>query len=155
MAENQADLFGKRAVIPAGFRYQPELLTEADEHLLVQRFSELEFASFEFHGFFGKRRVVYFGHRYDFGGGGLKKGSEIPAFILPVRETVASIFGLQPPSLEQVLVTEYAAGAAIGWHKDRSVFGDVVGVSLLSSCLFRFRKKAGAKWDRHSMTLEP
>jgi hypothetical protein len=35
--------------------------------------------------------------------------------------------------------TEYAPGAAIGWHKDRSVFGDIVGISLLSPCTFRLR----------------
>jgi alkylated DNA repair dioxygenase AlkB len=112
-------------------------------------------APFEFHGFLGKRRVVYFGYRYDFGGGGLTRSNDIPAFLLPIRERVASIFGLEPSVLTQVLLTEYAAGAAIGWHKDRSVFGDVIGISLLSPCTFRFRKKAGAKWDRQSLRLEP
>ena len=52
-------------------------------------------------------------------------------------------------------MTEYPPGAAIGWHKDRSVFGDVVGISLLSACTFRFRRKAGAKWERSSLTAQP
>jgi alkylated DNA repair dioxygenase AlkB len=52
-------------------------------------------------------------------------------------------------------ITEYTEDAAIGWHKDRSVFGDVVGISLLSPCTFRFRKKAGAKWERRSLIAEP
>jgi alkylated DNA repair dioxygenase AlkB len=54
-----------------------------------------------------------------------------------------------------VLVTEYAPGAAIGWHKDRSVFGDVVGISLVSPCTFRLRRKAGMRWDRRNLTAEP
>jgi len=40
---------------------------------------------------------------------------------------------------QQVLVTEYSPGAGIGWHKDRPEFEQVVGVSLLSPCLFRLR----------------
>jgi len=153
--EKQADLFGRRANLPAGFRYQPEVLDEREEQLLAQHIAEQDLAPFEFHGFLGKRRVVYFGYRYDFGGGGLKTGSDIPAFLLPIRETVARVFGLEPAALEQVLLTEYATGAAIGWHKDRSVFGDVIGISLLSPCMFRFRKKAGSGWERKSMRLEP
>jgi alkylated DNA repair dioxygenase AlkB len=35
------------------------------------------------------------------------------------------------------------------------MFGDVLGVSLLSSCTFRFRKKAGARWERASLRLAP
>jgi alkylated DNA repair dioxygenase AlkB len=52
-------------------------------------------------------------------------------------------------------VTEYAAGAAIGWHRDKAVFGDVVGVSLLAPCVFRLRRPAGARWERASLTAEP
>jgi alkylated DNA repair dioxygenase AlkB len=153
--EKQADLFGKAAGVPTGFRYEPDVLNDREERRLVEHIAEQDLAPFEFHGFLGKRRVAYFGHRYDFGGGGLKEGAEIPEFLLPVRATVAQLFGLEPAALEQVLLTEYAAGAAIGWHKDRSVFGDVIGISLLSPCTFRFRKKAGAGWERKSMRLEP
>ena len=54
-----------------------------------------------------------------------------------------------------MLVTEYAPGAAIGWHKDRAVFGDVVGISLVSPCTFRLRRKVGTRWDRRNLTVEP
>ena len=43
----------------------------------------------------------------------------------------------------------------IGWHRDKAVFGDVVGVSLASPCVFRLRRKAGAAWERASLVLEP
>jgi alkylated DNA repair dioxygenase AlkB len=52
-------------------------------------------------------------------------------------------------------LTEYPPGAAIGWHKDRSVFGDVVGISLLSPCQFRLRRKAANGWQRASIVAEP
>ena len=93
----------------------------------------------------GKRRVVSFGWRYDFNGGGLTKTDDMPGFLsLYARQGRNALRRLLPASLQQVLVTEYSEGAAIGWHKDRSVFGDVVGISLLSPCTFRFRRKAGA-----------
>lgn len=155
MAEHQIDLFGTNPNLPAGFRYESNIVTEREEQQLAQHIAEQDLAPFEFHGFLGKRRVVYFGYRYDFGGGGLKTGTEIPAFLLPVREKVARVFGLEPSAIEQVLLTEYSGGATIGWHKDRSVFGDVIGLSLLSPCTFRFRRKAGATWERQSMRLEP
>lgn len=153
--ENQADLFGKQTNLPEGFQYQPDVLDASEEQRLTRHIAEQDLAPFDFHGFLGKRRVAYFGYRYDFGGGGLKTGSDIPAFLLPVREMAARVFGLEPAALEQVLLTEYAAGAAIGWHKDRSVFGDVIGISLLSPCTFRFRRKTSAGWERQSLRLEP
>ena len=53
------------------------------------------------------------------------------------------------------MITEYAPGAAIGWHRDRSMFEEVIGVSLGAPCTFRFRRKAGPKWDRASIILDP
>jgi hypothetical protein len=47
------------------------------------------------------------------------------------------------------------AGAAIGGHKDRPVFGEVLGLSLGSQCTFRNRRKAGERWERVSLTAEP
>jgi alkylated DNA repair dioxygenase AlkB len=35
------------------------------------------------------------------------------------------------------------------------VFGEVIGISLLSPCVFRLRRKSGGAWDRVSITAEP
>ncbi|MDP8914295.1 MAG: alpha-ketoglutarate-dependent dioxygenase AlkB, partial [Pseudomonadota bacterium] len=40
-------------------------------------------------------------------------------------------------------------------HKDRSVFGETIGISLLSPCRFRFRRSHGKGWERRSLTAEP
>ena len=151
----QAELFDTASKIPPGFRYVEELISRAQAERLIQHFQELEFKPFEFHGFLGKRRIVSFGWRYDFSGGGLQKSDEIPLFLEPVRRQAAAFAMLKASDLQHVLVTEYQPGAAIGWHKDRAVFGDVVGISLVSSCTFRLRKKAGATWRRASITLQP
>ena len=132
-ANREADLFGADH-LPEGFSYAASLLDQAEEQALLAEIRALPFRDFEFHGFVGKRRVVSFGWRYDFNGGGLSKTEDMPDFLLPVREQAATFAKIPPQDLQQVLVTEYGAGAAIGWHRDRSVFGDVVGISLLSSC---------------------
>ena len=140
------DLFGDN--LPEGFHYQNDLITSAEEHQLIDEIEHLPFRDFEFHGFTGKRRVVSFGWRYDFNGGGLTKTEDMPEFLLSIRGKAARFANIHSEALQQVLVTEYAPGAAIGWHKDRSVFGDVVGVSLLSPCTFRLRCKVGTRWHR-------
>jgi alkylated DNA repair dioxygenase AlkB len=53
------------------------------------------------------------------------------------------------------LVTEYGPNAGIGWHRDKGVFGVVVGISLLSSCQFRLRRKTGATWERVAVEATP
>ncbi len=44
---------------------------------------------------------------------------------------------------------------SFGWHRDKAVFGDVVGISLLSPCVFRLRRKTGSAWERYSLIAEP
>jgi alkylated DNA repair dioxygenase AlkB len=154
-SSKQADLFLVAAPLPSGLCYQPDLIEAQQERALLARFATLPFKEFEFHGFQGKRRVVSFGWRYDFNGGGLQKTDDMPSFLLPVRDQAAAFARIAAADLQQVLVTEYRSGAAIGWHKDRSVFGDVIGLSLLSACVFRLRRRMGAKWERANLTLEP
>jgi alkylated DNA repair dioxygenase AlkB len=60
-----------------------------------------------------------------------------------------------PEESQHVLVTEYGPGAGIGWHRDKSVFGQVVGVSLLSRCVFRMRRAVSKKWERANLVAEP
>jgi alkylated DNA repair dioxygenase AlkB len=155
----QIDLFAASAVpdptLPPGFRYQPALITSEEQDDLLERVRELPFRDFEFHGYTGKRRVVSFGWKYDFGDRKLLKVDDIPHFLLALRESAALFAGLQPEALQQALVTEYGAGAAIGWHRDKSVFGEVVGVSLLASCVFRLRRAVMDKWERVNIVAEP
>ena len=79
----------------------------------------------------------------------------MPGFLSGIREQAAAFAGIGANDLQQILITEYGPGAAIGWHKDRSVFGDVVGISLLSDRTFRLRRKIGARWQRCNLNVEP
>jgi len=154
---DQFALFGEppRAALPEGFRYQPDVLPLDDERAVIAQVQELPLREFEFQGYTGKRRVVSFGWRYDFNERVLHKVDDIPPFLLSVRDVAARFAGLDASELQHVLVTEYSAGAAIGWHRDKAVFGDVIGISLLSPCTFRLRLKTGETWKRASITAEP
>ena len=155
MTKNQLDLLGADPAVPEGFRYQPEVISAEDEQALLERIRELPFREFEFHGYVAKRRVVSYGWKYNFSERKLQQADDIPAWLLPLREVAAEFAGIAPGKLQQVLVTEYDADSAIGWHRDKAVFGDVVGISLLSSARFRLRRKVDTTWERAALTVEP
>ena len=141
--------------LPEGFQYAERVLSPDRERSLIASFEHLPFREFEFRGFFGKRRTVSFGWRYDFNVRELQPADDIPTFLRPLRQQAAKFARLSPQSLQHVLVTEYAPGAAIGWHKDRPEFEEVIGISLGAPCVFRFRRKEGTRWERASIELQP
>lgn len=156
MSNTQTDLFGAPApAYPEGFRYATDVIDSAEEVALLAHVRALPFREFEFQGYTAKRRVISFGWHYDFAARHLEKANDIPPFLLDLRERAARFASMEPAALQHVLVMEYGPGAAIGWHRDKSVFGQIVGVSLLSSCTFRLRRAAGANWERVSLTAEP
>jgi alkylated DNA repair dioxygenase AlkB len=155
MTVTQPSLFALPVGIPEGFQYSDAALSPDQEQALIEEFARLPFRAFEFRGFLGKRRTVSFGWRYDFNVRELQQAEDIPTFLLGLRETAAEFAGLSGDKLQHVLVTEYSPGAAIGWHKDRPEFNDVIGVSLLAPCVFRLRRKAAGRWERASIELQP
>jgi alkylated DNA repair dioxygenase AlkB len=155
MVRKQLSLLDLGPTLPEGFQYQSDIIAPAEEQQLLEHIRELPLKEFEFQGFVGKRRTISFGWRYDFNERALRSAEQIPPFLLRLREAAAVFAGLAEEQLQQALVIEYDAGASIGWHRDKAVFGDVVGISLLSPCRFRFRRKAGTRWERASLTAEP
>lgn len=139
---------------PEGFAYRGDFVTADEEAALVEDIRRLPFKAFEFHGYVGKRRVVSFGWKYDFTRKRVDETLPVPEFLLPIRARAGLFASLDPMRLEQVLVTEYETGAGIGWHRDKKEFGDVIGVSLVGSCPFRFRRKSGDRWERFTKQLE-
>lgn len=149
---------GKSARIttaPDGFLYRENLIAPDEQAELVNHIEKLDLKEFEFHGYLGKRRTISFGWHYRFADESLSHAEPIPEFLLDVREKASVLAGLKPDDLPHVLVTEYSPGTPIGWHRDKAVFDDVIGVSLLSSCPFRLRRKTAGSWERFTQTLAP
>lgn len=149
----QPDLFAPPT--PEGFRYTPDLVTPAKEATLAARLAALPFEPFDFHGHLAHREVVGFGHRYDYASRQVQAAAPIPDFLLPLRARVADLAGLPPEAFEQLLINRYRAGAGIGWHRDKPHFDVVAGVSLLSPCTLRFRRRTPTGWDRLAVPLAP
>jgi alkylated DNA repair dioxygenase AlkB len=150
----KVDLFTDPGV-PEGFRYAAEMISPDEERELVARIGALPLTEFLFQGFVAKRRVLSFGWRYDFERARFEQTEPMPEFLFAVRARAAAFAGLGPDDLPHALLTVYAPGTPIGWHKDRPQFEDVLGISLASACTFRLRRKQGTKWQRYSFTAEP
>ncbi len=152
------DLFAATAPLaslPEGFRYAPDLFSPAAEQGFVATFETLPFKQFEFHGYQGNRRIVSYGYRYDYAGRALRTSEPMPDFLRPLREFASQFSGIAAVKLEQALVTEYAPGAGIGWHRDKPMFEDVVALSFLAPCALRLRRQEGTGWQRHAVEIAP
>jgi alkylated DNA repair dioxygenase AlkB len=155
---SQLALFDQTATLalPKGMRYAEAVLSKHEEKDLAAFIATLPLRLFEFAGGFkGNRRVASFGSRYDYTAQRVAAAPDIPPTLLALREKAAGFAGLVPDALQQALVTEYAPGAGIGWHRDRPHYGDIIGVSLLAPCTFRLRLKIGDIWQRASLKAVP
>ena len=135
--------------VPTGFFYQPEFVSAAEERQLVVEIEGLEFKHVEMRGGVARRRIVHFGWTYGYYSRRTKPGHPLPAFLLPIRERAAAWAAIPAEAFAEALVTEYPAGATIGWHRDAPLFGDVVaGISLLGASRMRFRPYVSPKEQR-------
>lgn len=152
----QLSLFGAAGASPEGLVYRPDFVSAEEEAELAAHVGALALKPFEFHGFQGNRRTISFGWHYAFDGSGLRETEPIPDWLQPVRERAAILAGTAPHAFVHALIIEYAPGAGIGWHRDRPVFGDVVGISLLAPAPLRFRRLGeGRSWQRFTLTAGP
>lgn len=155
MATPQPSLFDLQPVLPEGLRYAEEAVTAAEADALAAALADLPFQAFNFHGFKGNRRIVSFGSRYDFSASRLADAEPMPDFLESARRAAASFAGLTPDALEHAMVTEYAPGAGIGWHRDRPEFDKVVGLSFGAPATLRLRRREGSGWARAALPLAP
>jgi alkylated DNA repair dioxygenase AlkB len=139
----------------AGLRYAEDIITRDEEQALLARLMPLDLAPFKFHGWLGNRKTQSFGWRYDFDDASFTPGEPIPDWLLPLRQKAAAFSGLQPDNFVQVLVARYNPGAGIGWHRDRDVFEQVVGISLSTPATLRFRQRTATGFRRASVEVEP
>lgn len=149
----QADLFGTPSL--PGLVYRDDVVTPAEEAELIDRIAASSLTPFQFQQWEGKRLTRSFGWTYDFQTGRFAPGHPLPRWLEPLRARAAAFAGLDESALEQALIIEYGVGAGIGWHKDRPVFEHVIGISLGSSAVMRFRRRAGEKFERASADLAP
>nr|WP_066585321.1 alpha-ketoglutarate-dependent dioxygenase AlkB [Sphingomonas pruni] len=147
------DLFGSPLV--PGFASAPDIISRGEEQALIAHIDTSALDSFKFQGWLGKRLTASFGSRYDFERGRMEPADPLPDWLLDVRERAASFARLAPDALVQALVIRYDPGAGIGWHRDRPVYEDVVGISLGEPATLRLRRRKRSGFERVSAPLEP
>ena len=142
------------ALIP-GLATQDDLVTPEEEADLIARITALDLTPFRFQGFTGKRLTTSFGWAYDFERGRIAPTEPIPGWLDPLRGRAAAFAGLPTDALVQALLIRYDPGAGIGWHRDRSVFNQIVGVSLGAPAVLAFRQRVDTGFRRVKLTLPP
>jgi alkylated DNA repair dioxygenase AlkB len=147
----QSSLFATRE-IPNGLIFEPDFLSRAEEHELLQVIQRMPFYEFKLHGVAAKRRLMHFGLRYALDKRVLSNAPELPAEFEPLRARAAAIAGIAADDFSQILVNEYPPGAGIGWHHDSPPFGIVAGISLGADCTMRFQ--AGSGEQRRTAELD-
>jgi alkylated DNA repair dioxygenase AlkB len=153
VSASQPDLF-ELPLVP-GLSLADDILTAAEEQALIAHIDAVELAPFRFHGWTGRRLTASFGWRYDFADASFEPTAPIPDWLHPLRHKAARFAGLQDEDLAQALLIRYDPGASIGWHRDRPVFGHVLGISLGATVKMRFRRRQAGGFARHAVTLRP
>lgn len=144
------------APLPEGLRYWPGFLGPDEERGLLDALARLDWGEFRMHGVVARRRVVYFGHDYAPDRRELTRTeSEMPRWLVGLRERAAALAGEPPERLEQVLAAMYPPGAGVGWHRDAPPFGVVMGISLGSGCRMRLRELPPSTRRPLDLWLEP
>jgi alkylated DNA repair dioxygenase AlkB len=151
----QPSLFADERPAPEGLSYTPDFLAPEEERDLIERAATLPLEPFQFGIYEGKRRVVYFGARYDFTHQRLEPAEDLPDWIMPYVRRTERFANLAPGSIRHALFTEYDVGAGIGWHRDKKNFDEVFALSLASACDIRFRRNSGSGWQRFALHCAP
>jgi alkylated DNA repair dioxygenase AlkB len=153
MSAVQSDLFERPQL--AGLMQAEAIVTPREEQALIASIDGVNLSPFRFHGWFGKRLTASFGWHYDFATARFAPTETIPQWLLPLRARAAQFAHLSPEDLVQALLIRYDIGAGIGWHRDRLVFEHVIGVSLGTPAIMRFRKRRPEGFERTSAELTP
>ena len=147
------DLFDLPAV--PGLSFYDDVITDAQEAAFIAHIDACDLTPFRFQQWTGKRLTYTSGWSYDFEHVRFAPAEPMPDWLLDVRGRAAAFAGLSADELVQALLIRYDPGAGIGWHKDRSVFEHVVGISLGSEAVLRLRRRTQTGFDRAEVTLPP
>lgn len=154
MAAQQQEMFD--IYRPRGIRLLEDFLSPGEEADAIRVIDSLDLQPFQFQGWTGHRRTTSYGWHYDFAGGGLAPAPPPPPWLEPLRARAEIFAALPAGAIVQALLIHYPAGAGIGWHRDRPVFEDVLGISLGAPATLRLRRRTGPRaFERAELPLPP
>lgn len=148
-------LFPLEPAFPEGFAYFPDFIDNKQEKDLLTAISKEELHLFRFRGYEARRKVASFGYDWCFEKRTLSKGKDIPEAFNLLIEKVAAHISIPGRFIAELLITEYAGGSVINWHRDAPPFDIIAGVSLRSDCIFKLRPYKNAKEKRSRVISFP
>jgi alkylated DNA repair dioxygenase AlkB len=131
-------MFGGSA--PEGWLYRDDFIDAVEEAALLAMLSGWPLAPAKYKDYTARRKVISFGGSFDFTTNTLEPGEPIPEALSPLRARLASWIGLAPEAFAHALVSHYAPGTPLGWHRDVPDFEVVAGVSLGGTARMDFRR---------------
>lgn len=155
MAFSMDTLFPLAPVFPEGFSYFEDFLSIEEEQKLLEIVTATAVHPFIFQGYIANRKVASFGFDYNFTNRKLAKGKEIPVEFGFLIEKVAAKIAMSTSDFAELLVTEYPPESVINWHRDAPPFDIIVGISLISDCIFRLRPQEKIKQTRKNVISFP
>jgi alkylated DNA repair dioxygenase AlkB len=141
--------------VPEGFHYHHDFLTIEEEEQLLRDIGAIELHPLIFQGFEAKRKVSSFGYDWSFDKRTLSRGKEIPPAFDFLIQKIADQIEIAKNAFAELLITEYPVGSVINWHRDAPPFDVIIGISLLSDCIFRLRPYDKKKQTRNAIISFP
>jgi alkylated DNA repair protein (DNA oxidative demethylase) len=139
-----------------GLLYKSNFLSPEEEGALIREIQMLPLASFQMKGVTSKRQVLHFGWDYNYDAWKIRPAAPLPDFLKRLREQAAGAVREAPEGFEEALINGYPPGAGIGWHRDAPMFGTpIIGISVGSPCVMKFRKKIKEGFEIVKQPLEP
>src|SRR4051812_9433993 len=104
-------LFNIDPVLPEGFTYNPDFITEAEETEFVKTIKKFDLQNMKFHEYEAKRKVMSFGQGWSFTEQKLKQGHAVPNEFDFLVERIARHLHIGRELIAQFLITEYPVGS--------------------------------------------
>jgi len=138
-----------------GFCYYTNFISAEEGILLLKQMPTLDWQEIKMFNQTAKRRVIHLGLNYTYANRSVTPTTPPPAFLHPFIIRSATILKVEPQEIAEILITEYPVGAGIGWHRDAPVFDKILGVSLGSDCMIKFRIKRDEEYEIIKVGLSP
>ncbi|SEO26928.1 Alkylated DNA repair dioxygenase AlkB [Niastella yeongjuensis] len=148
-------LFNELPILPEGFYYYPDFISQAEEQQLMEIIQQIELHAMVFHQYTAKRKVASFGYDYNFSTRKITKGISIPETFNWIIDRVSEQLMVSRDQIAELLVTEYPVGSVINWHRDAPPFESIAGISLGIDCIFKLRPYEKSLQSRKSIISLP
>lgn len=139
---------------PEGLIYVPHFISPNDEKTLLENIQLQEWEEVKMHGRVARRRVIHYGLNYTYDSRTVTPTLPPPSFLNVIINKGAKLIDVDSSDIAEILISEYSIGAGIGWHRDAPMFSKIIGISLGSECVIKFRK-AEAHNEVYKLDLAP